>query len=237
MLKMNCKVDITDDLVLNIENGLKSDYFEIKDCDLSGVNFNACHFKTFNELRVTASKLDQIVCTGTNWPKHITSPSANNNAFEVRETCRQLKLAMNQHHDKASELHFHALEMRAFRKDIKEKSRFWQDGVDKFSLWTGSFNDYGMNWFRPLIILFIIINFIHTLMIISETSSFPFTQAFSCGFYWSDYFTLYNPAHRQDHLIIAKEANGWTAALNFFSRIISAFFIYQIITAFRKFKR
>jgi hypothetical protein len=222
---------------LNDKVGAKAKHLVFHDSDLSLINFNSCYFKTFESLDVNASKLDKITCTGTNWPKSVISSREENSSFEVREACRQLKLAMSNHQDKANELHFHSLEMKAYRKNIKEGTSRGQSWNDKFALWGGATNDFGMNWSKPLILLFISVNIAFGLMVTSETKSVPFSYDWNCASHLSDYFTLYNPAHRLDHLTFGKEANGTIATVDFLIRVLSAFFIYQMVAAFRKFRR
>lgn len=93
------------------------------------MKFNLCYFKSFKALVVKSSKLDKINCTATTWPKVVSSYSKGGDKkkyhyFEIREACRQLKLAMADHQDRVSDLQFHSLKMNAYGKIVWKK---WKD--------------------------------------------------------------------------------------------------------------
>ncbi len=222
---------------INIEDQSRRGSISFIDSDLSELSFNSCYFESFKELVVKSSKLDKINCTATTWPQMVTSPEGKKKQFEIREACRQLKFAMAAHHDKVSELLFHALEMNAYRKIVRSKGwhpRFWND---RLSLLAGSSNNFGLNWFIPLVLITLFLTLNYIAILYSHCPIDMRTSNFWCLFEWTDFFLLFNPTHRLDQLSLTGDIGGWTAFWDFFSRIISAFFIYQIVAAFRKFRK
>lgn len=206
--------------------------------DLSGLRLNSCYFDSFQELYVLESKLDEIKCTATTWPPLVTSQEGKDEQFEIREACRQLKFAMANHHDKVSELQFHALEMSAYRQTVKQKKGIKLSNLtDRISLWAGNSNKFGMDWSRPFgwIILSVILHY--HLILLSQYPLSSLTDHFWTCFSWGDFFLLFNPTHRFSNLTIGETNWGWTVFWNFSSKIWSAFFIYQLVAAFRKFRR
>ena len=49
------------------------------------------------------------------------------------------------------------------------------------------------------------------------------------------YFSFIDITHRSDFLVKKEELNGWSLTIDFFSKVVSGFFIYQFISAFRKY--
>lgn len=222
---------------INKGSNIKAQTFEITESNLTGLSFNSCYFSTFKELSIKESKLDEIKCTATTWPPSVTSAEGDDKQFEIREACRQLKFAMANHHDKVSELQFHALEMNAYKGIIYTRWKEWRYWNDVLSLFAGSTNKFGLNWFRPIWLVFFTISFFYGGLIWSHYGIAPFTEGYMACWTPADYFQLYNPTHRLSQLNLTGKVSGLTATIDFFSKIASAFFIYQIVAAFRKFRR
>ena len=222
---------------INTSPNYKAGTLLITDSDLSGLRFNSCYFDTFQELQVKSSKLDEIKCTATTWPKLVTAPDGESQQFEIREACRQLKLAMTDHQDKVSELQFHALEMKAYRQIVRNRGWGWSNINDRLTLLAGASNKFGLNWFRPIWLLIASMFALYFTMVGLHFGLHPFQSSFYDCIVWVDYFTLYNPTHRLTQLSLGNKVGGWVALVDFLSKIVSAFFIYQIIAAFRRFKR
>lgn len=225
---------------INTDQSFKAETLAIKNSSLDDLSLNSCYFSSFRELEVYSSKLDNVYCTATTWPKKVVSYSdakrKKQNQFEIREACRQLKLAMGDHQDRVSELQFHALEMNAYRKiTLSGKGTFWRfnDIVSLFGGWT---NRFGLSWTRPLLLAFLSISAIYIRILYLHYDLSSFASIYSC-INLEDYFQLYNPTHRMSQLNLKGNISGSVAALDFFSKIVSAFFIYQIAAAFRKYRK
>lgn len=225
---------------INKGETIKAQKLEFQESDLSGIRFNSCYFDSFEQLLVKESTLDEIKCTATTWPKKVTSVEGKSKQFDIREGCRQLKLAMANHQDRVSELQFHSLEMAAYSKIVLSKKitwKFWIGLNDKISLLAGWTNIFGLNWGLPILGIFLIISLHYVGLIWSHHGVVPFTDGFRTTLEPSDYFILYNPTHRISQLSLQGDISWCTALIDFSSKIASAFFIYQIVAAFRKFKR
>lgn len=205
--------------------------------DISGLNLNSCYFNTFKSLLVRSTKLDEINCTATTWPKRVVSEEHDRKYFEIKEGCRQLKLAMTAHQDKVNELQFHSLEMKAYKNIVLEESKLHENWNDKLSLLAGATNGFGLNWWLPILLLFLTIFLDYLGVLWTSFDLNPFESDFWVNYKWKDFFQLLNPTHKITDLSLSQPIRGGTAALDFLSKIISAFFIYQIVAAFRKFRR
>ena len=206
-----------------------------EDSDLSGFRFRSCYFSTFQEMQVQGSTFDAIKCTSTTWPGKVVSldKDKKHDYFEVREACRQLKLAMDAHHDRVSHLQFHALEMNAYRKTLKWQ---WHTLIDKLSLLAARTNSFGLKWQWPLWYLLVGVPVLTYLMYWAYGGALPYLQ--SGGYMdWSTAFILLNPTHQISHLNMGPNPGIGVGAIDFLSRLYIAFFIYQLVAAFRKFRR
>ena len=148
---------------------------------------------------------------------------------------------MHSHQDKASELQFHALEMNAYRKiiftDWYKWENLWYNWNDKWTLLFALTNTFGLNWFKPLVLIFVLITANYFALLSAQFGNTPIESGFYDCFTWSDYFQLYNPAHRTSQLSFGENVRPWASFWDFFSKILSAFLIYQLVAAFRKFRR
>ncbi|MEL7005205.1 MAG: hypothetical protein AAFN93_21085, partial [Bacteroidota bacterium] len=225
---------------LNTNEENQGQTLTIANSNLSDLNLNSCYFETFEQLEIVSSTLNKLQCTSTTWPKSVVSYPHQSleviDYFQVREGCRQLKQAMKDHHDQVSELQFHAREMEAYRQIVR-KQDFLKNFNDNITLAAGWTNSFGLNWLKP-VLLFLIVTFITYAIILSAHYNIsPLSRDFFFFWNWVDYFMLFNPTHRTIQLSIGSKIEGGVAFLDFISRIISAFFLYQIITAFRKFRK
>ncbi len=215
----------------------KAKSFFIHDSNLGNLELNSCYFENFEELNVKSSKLDYINCTATTWPKKVNSldESGKSDPFQVREACRQLKLAMAGHQDRVSELQFHALEMNAYRKIVLKgwsRPKNWNDILSLLAGWT---NQFGLNWALPsgLLIAFNVILYWITVKLHFDE---PWTgPPFRCG-NLHDFLMLFNPVHKTTE-IYHGSISGAVAIWDFVGRIVTAFLLYQIVTAFRKYRK
>lgn len=223
---------------VNTDRTFRGGILAFKNSNLDDLSLNSCYFDSFEELDIYSSKLDKVYCTATTWPKKVVSYDNEQKLqqFEIREACRQLKLAMGNHQDRVSELQFHALEMKAYQKIVWE-GKSWRKSNDIISLLGGLSNNFGANWLKPLGLAIFSISLIYSGMISSHFSTNVLSSEFKYFFNWEDYFQLFNPTHRISQLSMGGTVSGLTAFLDFFSRLVSAFFIYQVATAFRKFRK
>jgi len=199
---------------------------------LGNTLFFGCDFKSFNKFIVKNSQLLDISFSNTKWPttidafdgktaKPFEDSSKHTLHNELRETFRHLKIAASKQGDKFHESLFYRNEMYYLRRTLSFKTHF----STKVSLFLGLIsNNHGQNWFYP-ILWFVAI----TALIVLALHS---ASVCSLEFNWHTFFQLLNPAHRFTDLDIP--SNFANLSLDFSSRIINSFLIYQTVAAFRK---
>lgn len=163
-----------------------------------------------------------------------------------REIYRQIKYALEKQGDRTQALRFQARELDAHHKELKfnEKRHF----NDTLTLWFSRTNKMGVNWLRPLAWLFgsTVFFFLLFVWILSDNLEMyypPKIIDFSASF--SEYQKylhilpqLFNPARVLERMLPVEEGkhlNGWIYLIDAIHRIILAFFIFQIVSAFRKY--
>ncbi|MBK7148091.1 MAG: hypothetical protein IPH78_04525 [Bacteroidetes bacterium] len=164
----------------------------------------------------------------------------------VREIYRQLKYAMNKQGDKPMAIYFQKWEMDNLRKEIEltQKNNF----NDRLILWSSQSNDFGQSWIRPILflLLFSFIFYIPIGFFGSPNIDFYRPDLSLSGIwfvlkevFWSQiglYPQLLNPAHSLRWMMQNfHELPGIIHFFDYLHRIVTAYFIFQIVSAFRKY--
>lgn len=186
--------------------------------------------------------------------------------FKNRDVYRQLKYASNKYGDTVSAFEFLAKEMEAYRKqlfqfDVKFEFQrkfllpknwskiitlnkgWWNNKSERLNLWLSmSSNYYGNNWLKATG-LTLLINLILFTFYCSSRSIYPNPFGLEnwrrFGAVLPYYFEFLNPLHKPDFFshIKSGEPNSGALLIDYLSRIVIAYLVYQLITAFRKFGR
>lgn len=166
----------------------------------------------------------------------------------IQETYRQLKFASQKQMDAPSSLEFQKHEMNYYRKIISlQKPRKWDEYL---ILLTNQSNDFGQSWRRALTLLvcFSFVFYIPIGFLISDKLDYSrFLQGgYDIGvnlrvvFYdnLKLWLVLLNPAHRVSDLSKNIDCvSSWVYFWDIFSRVIVSYFLFQTISAFRKFNK
>nr|NQU90902.1 hypothetical protein [Bacteroidota bacterium] len=161
-----------------------------------------------------------------------------------REIFRQLKHAMIIEGDKIQSLVFKQYEMRSHATMLSLTRKIWNP--DRLILELGKTNNHGQNWVKPIVLLlYVTIIFYPSMFIIANPNLFSFpsiTLIDLCKDYavlWQNLLIvpkILNPAHSVTNLFgVEKETFFWLYFFDILYKIIYAFFIFQIVTAFRKY--
>jgi len=163
-----------------------------------------------------------------------------------KEIYRQLKFSSQRQSDIASSLEFQRWEMDFYRKIVYlKRPRDWSEII---ILWLSQTNNYGQSWLKALK-LFIICSFVCYLPLGFFNSSLLNYSKFAHSFHevlfnfrvvlWENlkyWFVLMNPAHSLKDLFgESTSISGWFYFWDVIARIVISYFIFQIITGFRKF--
>lgn len=205
--------------------------FLMRNCLMGDSSFNDCDFKSFSCFQIANSQLSKIQYAHTLWPDKISIASPDQlfpdqsygqyNEFQLREVYRQLKLSAISQSDKFMEAFFYRNEMIYLHKTLSAKKHLGS----KIVLWLIRYsNNHKQNWILP-VILFFVVNFICAVLIGSAGMS-------NLRIDWNIFFNLLNPTHRFSDLNVTTVFG--TLSVDFISRILTGFLIYQTIAAFRK---
>ena len=203
----------------------------IRNSFLGSTSFYDCDFASFKSFSVASSHFIELIYANTTWPKEISianvdkftpSPYSSEDVnVQLRETFRQLKISASKQGDKLQEAVVYRNEMVYLNKTLSSNTHF----TTKLSLLLSLIsNNHKQNWILPIIWLFVL-NIFFVLITFSNGIC-------HLNFNWAIFFNLLNPAHRFSDLEIGK--SFLNLLVDFSSRIINGFLIYQIVTAFRK---
>jgi len=228
----------------------------IQNSNLGNTEFYDFDFSFYPNIRIIDSRLDNVFVNGVEWFKpsqlHVDEAELDprKRLSQKREIYRQLKLAAEKQSDRITALKFKAREVETHNQLLgKEKvfSKLWFQRIgDIASIWAGTSNDHGQNWIKPFFLILGITTTMFPFLFImadSEISIIPdWTVEGWSFFFWkvsdhgSIWIQLFNPARRVSDLFSKPLENPFGVyLLDAVQRIVLAFFIFQIVSAFRKF--
>ncbi|MHA4896231.1 hypothetical protein ACXZ1K_15875 [Pedobacter sp. PWIIR3] len=164
-----------------------------------------------------------------------------------KEVFRQLKYAATKQGDSVQALIFQGLEMKIFNKELQQYELDRKTLGNKLMMYLNQSNDYGNNWVKPVIILLLLNILFFITITLAQSGQFCMCPASSFeelkknievlwlnnGAYWS----LLNPVRRLSDVYLARSFSGLTIFLDYLDRIVISYFIFQTISAFRKFNK
>ncbi len=231
--------------------------------NLGDTQFFQTDFASFDRVIITNSIVSEISTSKCKWfpneklgvldiakikrKKGMTEETRLDFTLNNREVYRQLKLAMEKQGDRPLALEFQRREMWYYAQYITSAEKY--NYKDRFILWLGQTNDYGQNWWKATW-LSLISNFILYIPIALLTSTKLAHDKFATSlrdvrlslseiFYGRLYIypQLLNPAHILDRIVDVRSSPGIIYFVDALNRIVIAYFIFQIVTAFRKYVR
>lgn len=201
--------------------------FKMTNAELGKTSFDHIDFRVFKQIEISDSQFMQIIISNMKW--NFSYDSYSGEFMSKRELFRQLKIVSSNHKDKYSELNFERMENNALGKMISPKHF-----VDWFIFKTNQLsNNFGQNWLLPLAWLFAT-SFIFYYFLVEANGLFG-----SC-FHIGNYLNFVMPFHSLDNVLCNSSANQFNGATLFWDtiqRIFSSYFIFQMLTAFRKYVR
>lgn len=165
-----------------------------------------------------------------------------------QEIYRQLKFASQKQGDMPQTLEFQRHEMNYYRIIVGlRKPRYWSEYI---VLWSSQSNDFGKNWLKAfkLLILFsflfyIPIGFLNTqvldhLHFASSIAEVGNTLKITFWDNLTNWVTILNPTHSMKDLNEnIHSISPWIYFWDLLSRVFVSYFIFQTISAFRKFNK
>ena len=218
----------------------------LTNADLGSTKFNEFEFNTFKEIRADNVILDKINPTSCNWfDDTVLTIIDDTQSKEIklkrkREVYRQLKQALKNNGNQIDSLSFQSREFSAYREQLKianGKSR-----GDKIIMWVSQSNDFGLNWVKPVWIVFFVTLLFYLVLLpvisneieygISLTDWSTIWSAFTSSS--KSFWLLFNPIRKIDD-VYGQNVTGLIYCLDLLHKIFLGVMIFQIIKAFRKY--
>jgi len=241
---------------------LENSTFALVNSDLGNAYLNDIDFNKFSKVIINKSTLSNIHYSDIKWSDKIEiaeeqfEPDGPEKDIRLHNSYRQLKQAASNNQNKIDELLFRGKEWHFIQKAGVNKNEAWYWRLnDWIILFSNKSNSFGTNWINPILWLLVSNLFFFVLILIGineKVSIFEWSQPLAIGDLLTlcyDKFWLYlhflNPTHNLKHfepLLPSPEFtgfinNGWAMTLNVLMRLTTAYFIYQTISAFRKFSK
>lgn len=204
----------------------------IKNSNLGKSEVNNISFPSFNRIILNNCNIIDIIPVNIEWciSKQLESDSVK----YLKENYRQLKIVGSRSDDISQKLFFEKLEMHTLLKQLKKEKK---SVFDRLILQTSFLsNDFGFNWVRAL------------LWLLSTSILFYSLIKYSIGerhldlsYFWDDLgriLLFLNPVHQFDKLFRVENMGdnlGGALAFDGLARILCAYFIFQFVSAFRKY--
>ncbi|MCC5917334.1 MAG: hypothetical protein JJU02_08395 [Cryomorphaceae bacterium] len=229
-------------LLYNISPYLNDSKLEVHKSNMDNCWFDNIDFNGYELLSLFRSRFANSTFTSCNFPKdslsfekfktleniHYSDKKPQNYYKDQYETFLQLRKSLE-----GTGNYYEAQKLSAISKDSLRKVSTLSKS-DKFILCLNSLsNNHGLSIKRPFIGLFVFSILFYILYLNSIDRIFKPTD-----FDWTlvgQYFSFLDLTHRNDFLIPKAEFTFWTLFLDFGNKIIVGFFIFQFISAFRKY--
>lgn len=203
----------------------------LKNSNLGSALISSCNFQLFKRVIIHNSVLIDLLSVNTEWCINNNIESLNISAH--RENYRQLKLIAKRNENIPLQHYFEKVEMTSYLKQLRTEKT---NKIDRIVLFTNSLsNDFGLNWLRAFYWL------IGTSILFYSGIKMSTGQThWKSSLFLSEvgkYLSFISPVHDFDKLFNTKNYSGSAIFLDAVSRIVGAYFIYQFISAFRKYSR
>jgi len=233
------------DLNFSSIRGLDNSEFLIENSDLGTIRLNDVDFNSFNNVTIKNSAIYRIVTSNVNWFEDLQLNVEGKTEIEVyrnkREVYRQLKHALKINGNHIDSLKFYSLELKAFNDELKVSNK--SDWKDNLVMKVASTNDFGLNWWKPTIILIVVTmsTYISILPLISNEISYcvdlnnfeKTIKVFGDNF---DFFVkMFNPIRDLQLNGLEKYEINIFKVIDLFHRVFVGIMVFQIIRAFRKY--
>jgi len=229
-------------LLYNVGPILKDSKIEVHKSNMDNCWFDNIDFNGYGLLSFYRTRFANAIFTSCNFPKvglefekfktleniHYPDKKPNNYYKDQYETFLQLRKSLE-----VSGNYHEAQKLGAISKESLRKIPDLPNS-DKFILWLNrESNNYGLSIKAPLIGILISSVVLYLLYLYAIDRIFIPTE-----FDWSlvgQYFSFLDLTHNKDFLIPESEFTFWTLLLDFTNKVLVGFFIFQFISAFRKY--
>ena len=209
---------------LSTVKGVSNGKFLMHDCSFGKSEAYDVDFNSYDVIEIANSHLQTIIPSNITWNFRPTAYATIKPSY-LRELFRQFKVICSSNMDKISTLKFEQLEMRYYGTQLH-----WRKNMgDWFILWSNKWsNNHGQSYGRAFLGLFITTIVFYNGMILTN-HSFNTCYLFSSG------VTFMNPLHSLKDIVCDKINNTGVYVWDVAQRLVSGYFIFQFLRAFRKF--
>lgn len=209
------------------------------------INFN---IKRFDKFEYKNSKMLEVFVADTEFPsrQNIYHPDKEATQSQILEQQRlalsQFKKIYENRGDNIRATQALAEEVETYRAQLKlekpsTRKERWNNRTERFNLWLNRISNYhGNNWFRAMLVTLGVNSLLFMLysLSIGNRPGMDVSKFFTLAAYSLEFL---NPLRKADFLKhdMPGECEGLSVFIDYLSRIIIAYFVYQTIAAFRKF--
>jgi hypothetical protein len=223
----------------NIRPANEDSKFSIHKCNLDKSWFDNVEFEKYSKISLYRSKFSKTVFTSCTFPAdydrflpienvHYPEERPANYHKDQYEILLQLKMAFD-----ATGNYFEAQKMLAISHEALQ--RVFLPGDDRVILELNNLsNKHGLSIARPFrwFIGLTILGYIFYLLSIGRI--FDCSKPIDWNLF-GYYFSFIDITHRNDFLVEKEDLTGWTLFIDYMSKLVMAYLIYQFIAAFRKY--
>ncbi|WP_420149288.1 hypothetical protein [Spirosoma sp.] len=222
--------------------------FSLLNSSLGAAQFFNLHLNSFKKIIINDSIVSEIIVSNVHWftPDQLEIASSierkDIGPKRRKELFRQLKYGLEKQGDRIQSLLFQQYEMEAFKEELTHTQKPYNG--DRLIMFINQSNDYGSNWKKPVLWLFAFTIIFYFLIVTASyrnmlaPSSYIEDWQDTLIAYWvhkPSFFQMLNPTYLFDRAFKDGRYNLLTALFDILHRIVLAYFIFQIVSAFRKF--
>lgn len=214
---------------ITIQNNSNLGVTSISNVDLNDFN-----------LTITDSRLTDMQFFNVKWMGDEKLNAGKDNRHQKnREVFRQLKHAVEKQSDRISALELKASEFKSYEKALNKEAKWYE----KAQVWAMKTNDFGQNWFKPVRLLLVITVIYHFSMfsvlicVPGDGKIIPDNTDYGSALEMLP--ALLDPTSFPEDVFKDYDAKlkfgVFSKFIGYLYQIILAFFIFQTISAFRKY--
>lgn len=213
----------------------------LRSSDLGKINFVDADFSDFS-LNFYSAKLNEIFLAGSKMPKTVKAINLDREGTDPKHQERiaysQLKKLLEQQGDLLASNEYFAGEMNAYYESLTWKTDFWE----KLPLFLNRISsNHGQSWIRALVTTVWVTALFYAVFLTSlgllPANPFKIENLSHFLYAASYFFDFVNPLHKLDTFEPLKTGDEYPVFSRFvdgIARIFIAYFVYQLIQAFRK---
>lgn len=242
------KTSLGSAILLNV-NLLHFESVIIKHSHLTDMIFTDVKWFNLNQLNPRATFTDEI---NVDLIYHFKKKKSDFRGWALiktnKEVYRQLKYTALKLGDSVQSLVFQGQEMKLYKDELDFYRWDRLSTGNKAMMWLNQSNDYGNAWLKPVLILLALNLGFYGVITILQSGEYYLLP--SCNkvdivrtwqllsTHFDAYWYLLNPIRKLNDLYADKKVfSSWTVFWDYFDRIIVSYFIFQVVSAFRKYTK